>query len=326
MSVPLVIDRPAPVTESADELPATPPVRTSRLTAPSWPRELVRRPIGAFGLATIAVILVTAVISALWTPHDPFYANPYRRLQPPSPEFLLGTDSLGRDVLSRLMAGSATALYVAIGSLVVAAIVGLVLAVLSSLTTVWLRESVAVIVDVLIAFPTLLIAMLLATTYGGSLLVVALSVGIASGVGISRIIKNEIVRVDSTDYVLAARAAGVGPVRIIVDHLVPNVGALFIVLLSTTAAFSILSEAGLSYLGYGAPSNTVSWGRMLTDAQVLITTSPEAVIAPGVAISLAVLGLTLFGDALREATDPRLKRGRVRARTEQPGKKVSRGA
>ncbi|GAB3595692.1 ABC transporter permease [Microbacterium tumbae] len=283
-----------------------------------WPRELVRRPTGVFGVLTIGVILVTAVVSAFWTPHDPSYADPYRRLQPPSAEFLLGTDALGRDVLSRLMAGSGTALYVVVGTVLIAGVVGLVFAVLGSLTRVWLRESVAVVVDVLIAFPTLLIAMLLAATYGGSLLVVVLAVGIASGVGISRIIKNEIVRVGSTDYVLAARATGAGPIRIVIEHLVPNVGALFIVLLSTSAAFSILSEAGLSYLGYGAPSDVVSWGRMLTEAQRLITTSPDAVIVPGLAISLAVLGLTLFGDALREATDPRLKRGRTRDRERNP--------
>ncbi len=290
-----------------------------------WLRELVRRPTGVFGLSTIGVIVLTAALSAFWTPHDPFFADPYRRLQPPSAEFLLGTDALGRDVLSRLMAGSTTALYVAVGTVLIAAVVGLVFAVLSSLTSVWLRESVAVVVDVLIAFPTLLIAMLLAATYGGSLLVVVLAVGIASGVGISRIIKNEIIRVSSTDYVLAARATGAGALRIIVEHLIPNIGALFIVLLSTSAAFSILSEAGLSYLGYGAPSDVVSWGRMLTEAQPLITTSPDAVIVPGLAISLAVLGLTLFGDALREATDPRLKRGRTRDR-QQPPKEVPLGA
>lgn len=320
----IILDRPAAVDPEPPEQ-AAPPAR-GRLGPPVWLRELVRRPTGVFGLITIGTILVAALISAFWTPHDPFHADPYRRLRPPGWEFLLGTDALGRDVLSRLMAGSATALYVAVGSLLVAGLVGLVLAVLSSLTSVWLRESVVVVVDVLIAFPTLLIAMLLAAAYGGSLLVVVLSVGIASGVGISRIIKNEIVRVNSTDYVLAARAAGVGPVRIVVDHLVPNVGALFIVLLSATAAFSILAEAGLSYLGYGAPSDVVSWGRMLTEAQRQITTSPEAVIAPGIAISLAVLGLTLFGDALREATDPRLKRGRTRAGHRTPGREASRGA
>ena len=292
--------------------------RRIRRAVPSWLRELLRRPTGVFGLVTIATILLTSAVAVLWTPHDPAYADPYRRWQGSSAEHLLGTDQLGRDVLSRLMAGAGTALQVALGSLVVAAIVGVVLAVLSSAASTWVRESTVVVVDVLIAFPTLLIAMLLATTYGGSLLVVIVSVGIASGVGISRIIKNEIIRVSTADYVLAARAAGVGPLRLIADHLIPNVGALFIVLLSTTAAFSILSEAGLSYLGYGAPPSVVSWGRMLAESQRFIGAYPEAVIGPGVAISLAVLGLTLFGDALREATDPRLKRGRSRLREIPP--------
>ncbi len=314
MTDPILTEAP----RTGEEPPVLSPRSRSRVSVPGWLRELVRRPTGVFALVTIGVIVLAAIVAAFWTPHDPAYADPYRRLQPPGLTFLLGTDELGRDVFSRLLAGASTALFVAGGSLVVAAVVGLLLAVLSSLTAVWLREAVAVVVDVLIAFPTLLLAMLLAATYGGSLLVVIAAVGIASGVGISRIIKNEIVRVNATDYVLAARAAGVGPLRIIADHLVPNIGALFIVLLSTTAAFSILSEAGLSYLGYGAPSSVVSWGRMLTDAQRLITTSPEAVIAPGIAISLAVLGLTLFGDALREATDPRLKRGRIGSRHRPP--------
>lgn len=303
--------------QTSDAGPASAGERPAGGRGPTWLRELLRRPTGVFGLFTLTWIVAAAITARFWTPHDPARADPYQRWQAPSFEHLLGTDQIGRDVFSRLLAGADTALTVALGSLGVAFLVGILLGTLTSLTATWLREAIAVVVDVLIAFPTLLIAMLLATSFGGSLAIVIVSVGTASGIGISRIIKQEITRVASSDYLLAARAAGVGPLRGIVDHIIPNVGALFIVLLSTTAAFSILAEAGLSYLGYGAPADTVSWGRMLTDAQPRINEYPEAVLGPGITITLAVLGLTLLGDALREATDPRLKRGRLEHRRRQ---------
>ncbi|MFZ4894907.1 ABC transporter permease [Plantibacter sp. Mn2098] len=293
------------------------------LRAPLWLRELTRRPNGVIGLVTIVLFVTVAIVAALWTPHDPVRADPYQQWLAPSWQHLLGTDGLGRDTLSRLMAATSTALVVAFSAILLSGVVGILLAALSSLTSVWFREATAVLIDVLVAFPTLLIAMMLASTFGGSLAVVILAVGISFSISIGRVTKAEMARVTASDYVLAGRASGFGPVRTLVEHVVPNVGSVFIVQLSIAGGVAILAEAGLSYLGYGAPPNTPSWGRMLADSQSSITTHPWSVIWPGITIAVFVFGLSLLGDGLREATDPRLKRGRVPATVEQTSEELT---
>jgi len=269
---------------------------------------LVRRPGGVFGLVVVALLLIAAAVSLVWTPHpllDTDVANSY---QGPSAAHWLGTDAIGRDTASWLMAGARTTVVVAVLSTVIAGIVGIGLALAGSLAPRWVREPLVVVVDVLIAFPTLPIAMLLASTFGGSLGVVVVAVGVGFGFAIARVVRPEIARVHRADFVLASRAAGVRPFRAVVSHVLPNAGPLLFVQLSLAAAFSILSEAGLSYLGYGAPSGTPSWGRLLNDSQQYITVVPSAVVWPGLTITVTILGITLLGDALREAFDPRLFR------------------
>ncbi|MGG7510206.1 ABC transporter permease [Plantibacter sp. YIM 135249] len=293
------------------------------LRAPLWLRELVRRPNGAIGLAVVALFVAVALIAVVWTPHDPVQAAPYQQWLPASWQHPFGTDALGRDTLSRLMAATSTALVVAFAAIALSGVLGILLAALSSLTSVWFREATAVLIDVLVAFPTLLIAMMLASSFGGSLAVVILAVGISFSISIGRVTKAEMTRVLASDYVLAGRAAGFGPARTLVEHVVPNVGSVFIVQLSIAGGVAVLAEAGLSYLGYGAPPNTPSWGRMLADSQSSITTHPWSVIWPGLTIALFVFGLSLLGDAIREATDPRLKRGRIPASDEQTAAEVT---
>ena len=280
-----------------------------RTQGPAWLRELRRRPAGIFGSIVIILLVASAVVSSFWTPVDPFYADPFHPWLGPSLAHLLGTDAVGKDIFSYLFLGSRTTLLVAAGSSVVATVVGIALAALGALTGRWLRETIAVIVDILIAFPVLLIAVMLTAVLGPSLVNVVIAVGIGFGVNIARVSRGEIRRVARTDYVLAARAAGVGPWRNLVDHIFPNIAPVFIVQLSLAAGVAILSEAGLSFLGYGADPGTASWGRMLHDLQNYITLYPLTAVWPGVAIGLTVLGFNLFGDALREATDPRLLAG-----------------
>lgn len=279
-----------------------------------WLRELVRRPTGVFGLIVVAAVLGAALLSLFWTPYPLLEANVADKWQGPSAGHWLGTDQIGRDTLSWLLAGAQTTVFVAFFSVVIAGALGILLGLLGALTPRWSAEPLAVLVDILIAFPVLLIAMLLAAINGGSLWVVVLAVGIGSGVSIARVTRPEIRIVRRADFVLAARAAGVGSVRSILRHVVPNVAPVVVVQLSLTAAVSLLAEAGLSYLGYGAPSGTPSWGRSLADSQAYIGVRPESVLWPGLAITITVLGLTLLGDAIREATDPRLKRTKVVAR------------
>lgn len=274
-----------------------------------WLRTLLRSPNGLFGVVVAAIVLLAAALSLVWTPYDPVAVDVPGAWRPPGAEHPLGTDNVGRDMLSVLLVGARVTVVVAIGSAIVAAIVGVLLATLGALTARWVREPVAVLIDILVAFPTLLIAMMLAAAFGASLLVVFIAVGIGFGVNMARVTRPEIRRVAQSDFVLAGRAAGLGPLRNITRHVLPNIAPIVIVQLSWAAAVAVLAEAGLSYLGYGAPSTTLSWGRMLADLQGYIGVHPLTVLWPGLAITITVLGLNLLGDGLRDATDPRLARG-----------------
>jgi peptide/nickel transport system permease protein len=269
--------------------------------------ELLRRPAGVAAGAWILLLVASAIVSGFWTPHDPFATDPYHQWEGPSAAHLFGTDGIGRDIFSYVFAATRATLIVAVLAGALASLVGIGLAALGSLTARWLRESVAVLIDILIAFPVILIAMLLSSILGGSLGVVIAAVGIGYGVNIARVTRGEIRRVRGTDYVLAARASGVSSGGVLARHILPNVAPVFVVQLSLAMATSILAEAGLSYLGYGASASTASWGRLLGDLQIYISIHPGSVFWPGAAITLTVLAFNLLGDAIREASDPRLR-------------------
>lgn len=274
---------------------------------PRWLSRLWGTSTGRFGIVVVATIAVAASVSLVWTPFDPQASDIGERWLPPSWPHLLGTDDTGRDILSLLMAGARTTVFVSLGAGIVATVVGIALAALGALTTRWLRETVAVLVDILIAFPVLLIAMMISSVWGGSLWVVIWSVGIGFGVNIARVTRPELRRVQQSDFVLAARASGLTPTQSLVRHLLPNVAPVFIVQLSWSMAVAVLAEAGLSYLGFGASVVDPSWGLLLADLQRYIGVHPLSVIWPGLTITITVLALNLLGDGLREATDPTLR-------------------
>lgn len=272
------------------------------------PRFGIRTGSALFSVIVLLVVALSALISLIWTPLDPASADISQAWQAPSAEHWLGTDGSGRDTLSRLMAGAQVTVVVAIGAGVFAGALGLLLALAGALGQRWIREPLAVLIDVLIAFPTLLIAMMLASIVGGSVAVVIIAVSIGFGVSIGRVMRAEIRQIANADYVLAARAAGVSQTRIMRRHILPNVSSVFIVQLSLVMGLAVLAEAGLSYLGFGAPPSVPSWGRMLAETQTFIGVHPASVIWPGLAITLTVLALSLLGDSLREAIDPTLTR------------------
>jgi peptide/nickel transport system permease protein len=274
---------------------------------PRWLRRLWATSTGRFGLIVVSVIALLAIVSLLWTPFDPQASEIRDRWLPPSWPHLLGTDDTGRDILSLIMAGARTTAFVSIGAGLVATLVGIALAALGALTARWLRETIAVLVDILIAFPVLLIAMMISSVWGGSLWVVIWSVGIGFGVNIARVTRPELRRVQQSDFVLAARASGLTSSQSLLRHLLPNVAPVFIVQLSWSMAVAVLAEAGLSYLGFGASVTEPSWGLLLSDLQRYIGVHPLSVIWPGLAITITVLALNLLGDGLREATDPTLR-------------------
>lgn len=285
--------------------------------APQWLRRLAATPTGAFGMIVVGLIALVALVSLFWTPFDPQTSVIGDRWLPPGLPHLLGTDDTGRDILSLLMAGARTTVFVSVGAGIVATLVGIALAALGALTPRGVRETVAVLVDILIAFPVLLIAMMISSVWGGSLWVVIWAVGIGFGVNIARVTRPELRRVQQSDFVLAGRASGLTTGQSLVRHLLPNVAPVFIVQLSWSMAVAVLAEAGLSYLGFGASVVEPSWGILLADLQRYIGVHPLSVIWPGLAITITVLALNLLGDGLREATDPTLRHRS--AETHTPG-------
>ncbi len=270
---------------------------------------LVRSPRGAFALAVLGLLAFTALVSLFWLPGNPNQSNISEAWQSPSPTHWLGTDSSGRDIASRLMAGARVTVLVVLGAAIVSGVIGLALAVVSALGPRRLREPLIILIDVLIAFPTLLLAIMLAAVFGSGLPVVVASVGIGFGVQIARVVRAELRQINAEDFILAAKAAGLSRWAILRMHLLPNTAPVFTVQLSLAMGLAILAEAGLSYLGFGAPPSVPSWGLMLEESQAFISIHPLVVLWPGITITLTVLAFYLLGDALREAMDPRLRFG-----------------
>lgn len=271
-----------------------------------WIRGVLRRPGGVFGLVVMVIVLVSAALSLVWTPHPLLQIDPAGGWQKPSLSHILGTDQIGRDTFSWLLAGSRTTVIVVVGTTLLAGLIGIALGAISASLRPRYADPVIVLIDILVAFPVLLIAMLLATPFGGSLSIVVTAVGVGAGVNLARVLRSEIVRANSSDYILAARASGSTAFSRLVNHVLPNVAPVAVVQLSVTAGIAILAEAGLTFLGYGAAADEPSWGRVLSEAQKYIGIAPASVVWPGLAIGITVLALNLFGDALAEALDPRL--------------------
>jgi len=254
----------------------------------------------------VLTVLGMAVLSFLWTPHDPTLVNPAVRLQEPSLEYWFGTDKFGRDVFSQILVGSRTTLFVGFVAVGVAALVGVPLGILAGMAPRWFGELLMRGNDLLLAFPALLLAIMFAAVYGASTFVAMVAIGIATIPSFARLIRSGTLQVMKTEYVVAARASGRRPVAIGLRHVLPNVGSLVIAQASVGFAIAVLAEAALSFLGFGTPPPTPSWGRMLQESQELLWSAPRLAVVPGLAIALAVLGFNLLGDGLRDRFDPKL--------------------
>ncbi|HET7396925.1 MAG TPA: ABC transporter permease [Intrasporangium sp.] len=259
------------------------------------------------GAVLVVLVVAMALVSFVWTPYDPTFVDATSRLQMPSGAHLLGTDKFGRDVFSQVLVGARTTLFVGFVAVGVAGLVGVPLGIVAAMAPRWLGELLLRGLDLLLAFPALLLAIMFSAVYGGSTLVAMIAIGIASVPSFVRLVRSGALQVLSTEYVLAARAAGRGPFAIGRRHVLPNVGSLVIVQASVSFAIAVLAEAALSFLGYGTPPPTPSWGRMLQESQELLFSAPRLAVFPGVAIAVAVLGFNLLGDGLRDTVDPRLE-------------------
>lgn len=265
-------------------------------------------PLVIVGGTIVAFVIVTALVSFFWTPFSTLHADTdHLAASPGTAGHLLGTDRYGRDIVSWLMAGAQTTLYVGIVAVGIAAVIGTPLGILAGMIRPRSSEFLMRITDIWLAFPALLMALIFATVFGSSVTSAMTAIGIASIPSFIRVVRSGTITVMSKDFVLAARVSGRRMPAIALRHVLPNVVGLVIVQCSVAYAIAILAEAALSYLGLGAGPTTPSWGRMLQDAQALITIHPMLVVWPGIAIGLAVLGFNLLGDGLRDRFDPRLE-------------------
>jgi peptide/nickel transport system permease protein len=256
------------------------------------------------GIILVGVHVLMGVLSLVWLPYDPT-AMAGGRLEGPSMLHWLGTDRLGRDLWTHLMVGSRIALIVGSGALLIGAVIGVTLGVLAAFASKWLDDALAATLDILIAFPTLLIAMLVvAASDTASLWSVILALGIALSGIVARLTRILAKRVLVMDYITAARTSGTSWLAIVFGHILPNIWPTLSVNFALQFGLAVIAEASLSYLGLGAPPPNASWGRLLQEAQGTVYTAPLGAIAPGLALVSLAIGVNLLADGLRDTIDP----------------------
>jgi peptide/nickel transport system permease protein len=258
------------------------------------------------GLVLIGLIVLVALVSFVWTPYDPTDIDADARLMGPSASHLLGTDKFGRDVLSQIMWGARTTLFVGVVAVGVAAIIGTPLGILAGMSSRWADDLIMRANDLWLAFPALLLAIMFGAVWGASTLTAMLAIGLATVPAFARIARGGTMQVMSSEYVLAARSAGRSRLAIARRHVLPNIAPLLIVQSSVAFGIAVLAEAALSFLGFGTRPPNPSWGRMLQESQETLSSTPLLSLWPGLAIALAVLGFNMLGDGLRDRFDPRL--------------------
>ncbi len=253
----------------------------------------------------------TAVVSLFWTPHPAEELHMRAKLMPSSATYWLGTDHLGRDVLSRVMVGAQTSIAVGLISVLLGMSAGIALGAWAAARGGWVDEALSRTSDLIFAFPAVLIAILITSVLGASAQNAILAIALFNVPVFARVTRGAALAMWSRDFVRAATAMGRGPLGITLHHVLPNIASILIVQATIQFAVAILAEAGLSYLGLGAQPPVPSWGRMLRDAQTYIFMAPGLALWPGLAIASAVLGLNMLGDGLRDLLDPRLRLMRV---------------
>jgi ABC-type dipeptide/oligopeptide/nickel transport system permease subunit len=271
-------------------------------------KRFLRRPAAVAGLVVVVTFVVMAAFAPQLAPYSPSATDFNALLAHPSSSHLLGTDSLGRDVLSRIIYGARVSMLVGFFSTVLAMVIAVPIGMAAGYYRGWLDTVVARITDVLLAFPFIILAVGLAAILGPSLLNATLALGIAAVPAFIRISRGEMLALREEDYVPAAIANGAGDFTIIFRHILPNMSSTLLVQATVTIPAAIVGEAVLSFLGLGVQPPTSSWGVMLQDAQSYLSQAPRLAVYPGLAIVLAALAFNVLGDGLRDIFDPRTTR------------------
>jgi peptide/nickel transport system permease protein len=287
-------------------------LRVSRRAPPGIARTVWRfarkKPLGAIGGLIMATIVATALLANLFATHDPIATDAAGTLARPSPVHWLGTDNLGRDIYSRIVHGARVSLIVGVASTVLGSVLGGVIGLLSGYAGGRVDLATQRMLDILQGLPLLVLALVMSAALGPSLTNVAIAISVPIIPRAARVIRSSVLAIREMQYVEAARALGLRHLRIAFRHILPNTMGPFIVLCTAQLGSAILVEAALSFLGLGVPEPYPSWGRMLSlSAAEFAQKAPHLVLFPGLAISLAVFGTNLLGDALRDTLDPRLR-------------------
>ena len=286
------------MSSGAGEIPAT---KRGRLT------NIWRQPNFLLGAILTLLLIITALVSLVWTPFAFDAIAVVDRLQGPSAAHWLGTDLFGRDVASRLMVGARNSITVGVVAVGIGLVFGVLLGAIAAARGGWIDEIIMRGSDVVFAFPAIISALLITALIGPGAVNAIIAIGIFNVPVFARVTRGAARQVWAFEYTRAGLAIGKGPFAVTRDHVLPNVASVLIVQATIQFAIAILAEAALAYLGLGTQPPAPSWGRMLFEAQTLMTIEPRLAIFPGVAIALAVLGLNLLGDGLRDALDPRLR-------------------
>ena len=267
-----------------------------------------RKPMGAIGAAILILLGLIALLAPIISPHDPTQLNVKYMFAPPGGDLLLGGDTVGRDVLSRLFYGARISLLVGLTSVGLGTTLGSLLGVSSAYFGGKFDLLVQRVVDALLAFPAIILGLAIMAVLGSSLINVIIALLLVLTPGAVRTVRSQALTVKEMDYVLAAKAVGGGDWHIVLRHIVPNCMAIFIILFTITLGFAIVVEASLSFLGVGVPPDVPSWGGMLSEGgSGNFDRAPWLPIIPGAAISTAVFSMNFLGDALRDVLDPRLR-------------------
>jgi len=270
-------------------------------------RIFIGRGVVLFGIIVITILILTALFAPLLAPYDPYDQKLEDMLLSPSKEHLLGTDALGRDILSRIIYGSRNSLMVGIVALGIAATLGMIMGLAAGYFGGWVQLFIMRFIDALMSFPMILLALVFASLLGGGLRNVMIALGISLLPGYARIMCGQVLSVKENDYILAEHSLGASNLRVMLRHILPNCFPPLIVLVTLQMGAAILAEAGLSFLGIGIEPPGAAWGAMVNDGYHYLITNPILSFAPGMAIMLVVFSFNMVGDGLRDALDPRLR-------------------
>jgi peptide/nickel transport system permease protein len=269
---------------------------------------ILANPLNLVALALIAVFALCALLAPVIAPYDPLAQDLAQRLRPPSPEHWLGTDSLGRDIASRILYGARISLIIGVVVVASAGVVGTVIGLIAGYAGGLVDEALMRLTEVFLAFPALILAMAIAGALGPSLTNAIIAIAAVTWAVYARLVRGQILSLRRREFVEAARAMGASRTRIVLRHLLPNALAPIMIQASFDLGSSIIAAAGLSFIGFGAQPPTPEWGVMISEGRNYISTQPWLSLFPGLAILFAVGSFNLLGDGLRDAFDPRLSR------------------